>query len=150
MSKTRASCFITGSKHLETDESTRPAASCFHLWCCVRWGSSRHKFGLTTLDDNVNWPPYRDISVRPPIYNYVDKPNFCMLYCLFGSVILPRRTSRGIFRYMNIGLGDIRFIRKSQSTSPKYHYIGARENEGTEREAPGQALGICHVHESYF
>ena len=25
-----------------------------------------------------------------------------------------------------------------------------RENEGTEREAPGPALGICHVHESYF
>ena len=25
MSKTRASCFITGSKHLETDESTRLA-----------------------------------------------------------------------------------------------------------------------------
>ena len=25
-----------------------------------------------------------------------------------------------------------------------------RENEGTEREAPGTALGICHVHESYF
>ena len=28
--------------------------------------------------------------------------------------------------------------------------IIARENEGTEREAPGPALGICHVHESYF
>ena len=28
--------------------------------------------------------------------------------------------------------------------------IKARENEGTEREAPGPALGICHVHESYF
>ena len=28
---------------------------------------------------------------------------------------------------MDIGLGDIRFIRKSQSTSPKYHYIGARK-----------------------
>ena len=26
----------------------------------------------------------------------------------------------------------------------------SRENEGTEREAPGPALGICHVHESYF
>ena len=26
MSKTRASCFITGSKHFETVESTRPAA----------------------------------------------------------------------------------------------------------------------------
>ena len=25
-----------------------------------------------------------------------------------------------------------------------------RENEGTEREAPGPALVICHVHESYF
>ena len=25
-----------------------------------------------------------------------------------------------------------------------------RENEGTEREAPGPALGICHVYESYF
>ena len=50
-----------------------------------------------------------------------------LLYCLFGSVILPRRTSSGIFRYMNIGLGDIRFIRISQSTSPKYHYIGARK-----------------------
>ena len=25
-----------------------------------------------------------------------------------------------------------------------------RENEGTEREAPGIILGICHVHESYF
>ena len=26
----------------------------------------------------------------------------------------------------------------------------ARENEGKEREAPDPALGICHVHESYF
>ena len=25
-----------------------------------------------------------------------------------------------------------------------------RENEGTETEAPGPALGICHVQESYF
>ena len=24
------------------------------------------------------------------------------------------------------------------------------ENEGTEKEAPGPALGICHVHEGYF
>ena len=29
--KTRAPCFITGSKHLETNESSRPMASCFHL-----------------------------------------------------------------------------------------------------------------------
>ena len=29
--------------------------------------------------------------------------------------------------YWNIGLGNIRFILKSQSTSPKYHYIGARK-----------------------
>ena len=36
MSKTRASCFITGSKYLETDESTRPAASCFHLFLVFR------------------------------------------------------------------------------------------------------------------
>ena len=28
--------------------------------------------------------------------------------------------------------------------------ILARENEGTERKASGQTLGICHVHESYF
>ena len=28
--------------------------------------------------------------------------------------------------------------------------VRSRENEGTEREAPGPALGICHVHESYF
>ena len=28
--------------------------------------------------------------------------------------------------------------------------VPSRENEGTEREAPGPALGICHVHESYF
>ena len=27
-------------------------------------------------------------------------------------------------------------------------YGEARENEGTEREAPDPALGICHVHES--
>ena len=27
MSKNRASCFITGSKYLETDESTRPLSS---------------------------------------------------------------------------------------------------------------------------
>ena len=26
----------------------------------------------------------------------------------------------------------------------------SRENEGTERKVPGTALGICHVHESYF
>ena len=26
----------------------------------------------------------------------------------------------------------------------------SRFNEGTEKEAPGPALGICHVHESYF
>ena len=25
-----------------------------------------------------------------------------------------------------------------------------RENEEIERESPGPALGICHVHESYF
>ena len=25
-----------------------------------------------------------------------------------------------------------------------------RENEGTEREAPGSAVGICHVQETYF
>ena len=28
--------------------------------------------------------------------------------------------------------------------------LRSRENEGTEREAPGPALGICHVHESYI
>ena len=46
MSKTRASCFITGSKHLETDESTRPAASCFHLFLGVwnPWWSTRPRF----------------------------------------------------------------------------------------------------------
>ena len=32
---------------------------------------------------------------------------------------------------------------KLESTRP-------RENEGTERATPGPALGICHVHESYF
>ena len=31
-----------------------------------------------------------------------------------------------------------------------FGHFTARENEGTEREAPGPALGICHVHESYF
>ena len=30
MSKNRASCFITGSKHLEKDESVQPLASCFY------------------------------------------------------------------------------------------------------------------------
>ena len=35
MSKTRASCFITGSKHRETDESTKPQTSCFHLFLGV-------------------------------------------------------------------------------------------------------------------
>ena len=30
------------------------------------------------------------------------------------------------------------------------HITTSRENEGTEKEAPGPALGICHVHESYF
>ena len=35
MSKTRASCFVTGSKHRETDESTQPGASCFHLFLGV-------------------------------------------------------------------------------------------------------------------
>ena len=46
MSKTRASCFITGSKYLETDESTRPQASCFHLLLDVwnPWWSSRPRF----------------------------------------------------------------------------------------------------------
>ena len=29
-------------------------------------------------------------------------------------------------------------------------YVSSRENEGTETEAPGPALGIFHVHESYF
>ena len=33
---------------------------------------------------------------------------------------------------------------------PRQHCMKTRENEGTEREAPGTALGICHVHESYF
>ena len=28
--------------------------------------------------------------------------------------------------------------------------VQTREIEGTEREAPGTALGIWHVHESYF
>ena len=32
----------------------------------------------------------------------------------------------------------------------KASFCVPRENEGTEREAPGPALGICHVHESYF
>ena len=46
MSKTRASCFITGSKHRETDESTRPAALCFHLFLGVwnPWWSTRPRF----------------------------------------------------------------------------------------------------------
>ena len=61
---------------------------------------------------------------------WIDSSNLktWVLYCLFGSVILLRRTSSGIFRYMNIGLGNIRFILKPQSTSPKYHYIGERKS----------------------
>ena len=57
-------------------------------------------------------------------------PQTLLLYCLwvFGPVILRRRTSSGIFRYTTIGLGDIRFILKSQSTNPKYHMILEREN----------------------
>ena len=31
-----------------------------------------------------------------------------------------------------------------------YNRYKPRENEGTEKEAPGPALGMCHVHESYF
>ena len=30
--KTRASCFIRGSKHRETDKSTRPQAECFYCF----------------------------------------------------------------------------------------------------------------------
>ena len=30
------------------------------------------------------------------------------------------------------------------------HWVASGENEGTEREAPGPALGISHVHESSF
>ena len=36
------------------------------------------------------------------------------------------------------------------SLSPYFFNRITIENEGTEREAPGPALGICHVHESYF
>ena len=36
------------------------------------------------------------------------------------------------------------------TSKQRTYSIAARENEGTEREAPGPALGICHVHESYF
>ena len=32
ISKTRASCFIRGSKHRETDKSTRPQAECFYCF----------------------------------------------------------------------------------------------------------------------
>ena len=35
MSKTRASCFIRGSRHRETDESTRPQAECFYCFKLV-------------------------------------------------------------------------------------------------------------------
>ena len=39
-SQTRASCFIRGSKHLETDESTRPrTASCFHQFRGPWWST---------------------------------------------------------------------------------------------------------------
>ena len=58
---------------------------------------------------------------------FLKPENLTAIYCLFGSVILLRRTSTRSFRYINIGLGNIRFILKSQSNSPKYHYIGARK-----------------------
>ena len=38
----------------------------------------------------------------------------------------------------------------SLSFFKKFLYVTSRENEGTETEAPGPALGICHVQESYF
>ena len=43
MSKTQASCFITGSKHLETEESNWLQASCFHLFLGVwsLWWTTR-------------------------------------------------------------------------------------------------------------
>ena len=72
------------------------------------------KFKEKLASENKTWMDSSNVKTR-------------LLYCLLGSVILPRRTSRGIFRYMNIGIGDIRFIRKSQSTTPKNHYIGARK-----------------------
>ena len=40
--------------------------------------------------------------------------------------------------------------RKKRFIVRLFHALANQENEGTEREAPGPALGICHVHESYF
>ena len=45
--------------------------------------------------------------------------------CHFTKEV-PRRTQAGSSG-TDIGLGDILFIRKSQSTSPKDYYIGARK-----------------------
>ena len=49
ISKTRASGFIRGSNHLET-KSTRPAASCFHLFLGVwnPWWNPRTRFWYIT------------------------------------------------------------------------------------------------------
>ena len=44
ISKTRASCFIRGFKHLETDESTRPQAECFY--CFTVFGSPDETLAL--------------------------------------------------------------------------------------------------------
>ena len=44
---------------------------------------------------------------------------------------------------MNIGLGNIRFILKSQSTSPKYPYIGARGLPGGGWGGGGGVKGGC-------
>ena len=38
----------------------------------------------------------------------------------------------------------------TQNFSVNLYLVNSRENEGTEREAPSPALGICHVHETYF
>ena len=46
MSKNRTSCFITGSKHLEKDESAQPLASCSYLFLSVwtPWWSTNPSF----------------------------------------------------------------------------------------------------------
>ena len=43
---------------------------------------------------------------------------------------------------MNIGLGDIHFILKYQSASPKYYYIGARKLNQT--RAARRRLSLLH------
>ena len=65
---------------------------------------------------------------------------------VFVQLVLLQNWDKTSIVYCNIAS-----IRGQRPYVIAFHeQIEPRENEGTEREAPGLALGIYHVHESYF